>query len=309
MANSHTTTEMIAALQRKISMPISQATFTNQDIIDFLDDEMRSTIVPIIMDTREEFFIAYEDFTLSDDSNIVQIPTKAIGERLRDVVIIDGSNEEYITNVPRLSLEQIAASGVRGRGSYNYGTYGFLVEANSIKLYPTNGWTGDTIRLYYFRRPGKLVPVGDTGKITAINGSIVSVDNVPATWAVNDEVDVICGSQPFGTVGTELTITNIANLDLTLDDVTGLTIGDYVCEVNQSPIAQVPIEAHDLLVQSAKVQILEALDDERNWKTSVKKYDIMLTNFIKTITPRVDGQPKKIISRNNLFELSRSRGI
>jgi len=54
-------------------------------------------------------------------------------------------------------------------------------------------------------------------------------------------------------------------------------------------------------MQSAKIQILASLDDERNRDIAVQKYTQMETALRDTLTPRVDGQYKKIVSRNPLF--------
>ena len=192
---SHTTTDLINNIKRRTAIPISQATFTEADIVDYLNDELESIIAPMVMNLREEFFVTYTDFAISNGTIAFDIPSNAIGQRLRDVMLVDISgNSVQFTNIPRLSFEQISAVSVRGSSAGNLNLWGFYLEGNQVKLYPTTGWDNETLRLYYFKKPGTLVPVDQTGKITAIDTgtSILSLDSVPSSWLTSTIVDGIC---------------------------------------------------------------------------------------------------------------------
>ena len=309
---SHLTNDLLEDLKRITAIPVSQATFTDQILVDFLNDELLSTITPILMDVREEFFIDHVDYDVNTYGTTLSIPSNTIGEKLRDVVMVaNAGGDESYTNLPRLSLEQLSATFSQGNGSRFFSNSGFIVEGNKIKLYPVEGWSNETIRLYFYRRPGELILVNEAANITAVDTglSTVTVNVVPSGWAINKVVDIIESIQPFGTHASELTITNIVGQTITLDSVDNIVVGDYVAPTGQAPLAQIPKEAQRLLVQSTKVQILESLDDDSNWTLAKEKYDTMLTNFLKAVTNRVDGQPKKIISRNNIFNASRGHRI
>jgi len=297
MSTHYTTTELVASLKRRLSIPTSQATYTEQDLVDYLNDELEGTIVPLISSIREEFFVSSSDFSVTNTLSEFDIPSNAVGQRLRDVVLVDNVNgDEQLTNLPRLTLEQIASF----YGTANNSIWGFNIEGNTVKLYPIQGWGTETLRLYYFRRPNKLVLVNQTGKITAINGSIVTVDSVPASWTTSTVVDVIGQNQPFA--ATEgLTISLISGSDLTLSSVTGLAIGDYVSQTGESPIAQIPSEANQLLIQAVKVEVSDSMGDEEMIASAWRKYKQLQIHLMKALTPRVDGQVKKIVSKGSTF--------
>ncbi|MDB4786318.1 hypothetical protein OAG36_01140 [bacterium] len=306
--SSHLTDDLIESLKRITAIPVSQATFTDDILVDFLNDELISTITPILMDIREEFMIDYVDYDLSSVGTTLTIPSNTVGERLRDVVMVTTATngDESYTNLPKLSIESLSSAFNEGS---NISNSGFIIQGNTVKLYPQSGWGDVTVRLYYYRRPNDLCLVADAAKITQITpGTLTATVNVvPSSWVIGTELDSIQDNQPFGTTNTALEITNIAGQNIVLDSVDGLVVGDYLSLTGTAPLAQVPKEAQRLLVQSTKVQILESLDDDKNHKLAKAKYDSLLTDFLKAVTNRVEGQPKKIVSKNNIFNATRAR--
>lgn len=311
MAKNYTVDALIASLKRRTSIPISQQTFTDDDLVEYLNDEMESTVVPILMDYREEYFVDYEDFDFDNTKPaIFPIPKRAVGEKLRDVVIVSvaSNGDETLTNLPYLTTEQISNVGtyagvsVSGSGT-GFANQGFLIQGSNVRLYPQNGWGNSTLRLYYYTRPGRLVRTIQAGKITAINTitNTVTVDNALAEWVDGFIVAQVNGEQPFDYHKKDVAINTISGYNITFDDVSQLSIGDYICNPDESVFPQIPIEAHNLLLQAAKIVLLEAIDDDKNLKQAIEKYKAMEINYIKTASPRVDGQPKKVVSRNSVF--------
>ena len=52
-----TTDDLISAVKRKISFPISQNTFSEEDIIQFANEEMFIAQVPSVLQYHEEYFV------------------------------------------------------------------------------------------------------------------------------------------------------------------------------------------------------------------------------------------------------------
>lgn len=256
------------------------------------------------MDTREEYFVEYTDFTIENDVIAsFDIPVRAVGERLRDVVLVTTSgDQETLTNLPRLSLEQLSEA----EGKSSTGLVGFHLQGNKVHIHPQVGNGEGTLRMYYFRRPGQLVLEAGAGEITAINTitDVVTVNNVLGEWVNGYSVATVNPNQPFNYINQDDTIVNISGYDITLADVSELSIGDFVCNVDETVVPQVPVEAHNLLLQAAKVVLLEATDDDKNIKLAQAKYEQLERSFVKTITPRVDGQGKKVVSNNAVFRPS-----
>ena len=82
-----------------------------------------------------------------------------------------------------------------------------------------------------------------------------------------------------------------------------LAAGMYLCESSESPIPQVPYEAHAIIAQLGAVKALEAMDD-KNLKTAKSKADQMLSDFRDLISPRVDDSGEKVVNRGGIFDAS-----
>src|SRR5271165_4150777 len=81
----YTSDDIISSIQRKISFPISQNTFTNSDILQFANEEMLIAQVPSVMRYHEEYFVANLSVPLIQNVSRYEIPNRAIGMKLRDI--------------------------------------------------------------------------------------------------------------------------------------------------------------------------------------------------------------------------------
>lgn len=63
----------------------------DKDIIDLCTNEMHNYLVPEIMSVREDYFVKFNDYSVSDyranESLSIPIPYDAVGSKLRDVNI------------------------------------------------------------------------------------------------------------------------------------------------------------------------------------------------------------------------------
>src|SRR5690348_4097049 len=80
---------LIEAVKRNIAFPIAQATFSEEDILRFADEEMFLEQVPSIMQYHEEYFVFNEEVPLVANQTRYPIPKRAIGMKLRDLFYKD----------------------------------------------------------------------------------------------------------------------------------------------------------------------------------------------------------------------------
>jgi len=52
------------------------------------------------------------------------------------------------------------------------------------------------------------------------------------------------------------------------------------------------------LAQRGAIKILESLGDTQNLQIAERRYQDMAVDFARTVSPRIDGTPKKIVNRN-----------
>jgi hypothetical protein len=149
------------------------------DILRHINEALRWKIVPIIIQTREEY-LAHTIRTDVAGQTRFRIPNRAIGNRLRDVIWIDSQGNRSLWVNP-IAREDLALFNGRGSGE----PAGYFLEGNYIQLVPTGGAYSGSLELSFFMRPSALVAVEETRKVAEVDtssGGITVDEAVPAGW-------------------------------------------------------------------------------------------------------------------------------
>lgn len=291
--NRYTTTYLIESLKRRGMLLSSAEALTDADFLAFADEELQSYVVPLLMSVREEYLVFHKDVTVVAGTAAYAIPERAIGGKLRNVLLSDGNG---FTPVSRQEPEQtdgaISSSGPDG----------YRLESNSVVLSPIPA-AGETLRLQHFRRPSRLVPVTEAGLITEIDRDTgVITCNIPDGFVLSELFDFVKGKSGFECLAIDLTATDVDDdpLGITFDpeDIpASLEVGDFVTLAQESPIPQIPVELHPLLAQRVVVRALEANGDPKVGKAE-ETADRMRQQALLLLTPRAEGSSRYVINRN-----------
>lgn len=297
MSVDYTTTALIANLKRRASIPASQALFNEATMLEFLSDEMLSLLVPQVMSVREKYFETFTDYTLVSGTDTYIVPRRAIGGKVANFTFVDANGEELPCE--RLSTKDVEYTSTLDGGHLS----GALIRGNHIHMLPDAAtFVPLSLRVYYYRRPNRLVKESQAGKVTAIVGSVVTLNNTPTSWTTSTTFDAIKGSPGFETLADDSTINTLSGNDLTFDTVpTGLAVGDWIAESGESPVPQIPYELHATLAQMGATKVLEALGDQAGLQAGQAKQQIQEKNALTLLTPRVEDKPKKLVSRKGLW--------
>lgn len=189
-----TSQDLIASVKRKISFPVSQNTFTDQDILAFANEEMAISQVPSVMEFHEEYFVFVEEIPLVQGTSRYAIPERALGMKLRDVKYKDVNGNWF--DMHRVAPEDKAFFQRNIGTSETLSKY--YIEGNDVVLLPTLVIT-DAVSLlfYYFLRPNQLVPNARASIIKSFVNDITVIDS--AIVAGNT---VTIGDQVFTAVTT-----------------------------------------------------------------------------------------------------------
>lgn len=227
MAKSYfTSSDVIAAVKRKITFPTSQDTFTDTDILAFANDELMVSQVPSILEYHEEYFVTKLLEGGSTSTPLVAsrsrypIPGRAIGLRLRNIFYEDTGGNLF--ELSRISPDEQAF--FQADLGTSVGVNRFYLEGNDVILVPTIGSSpsGNIIMSYYLR-PNQLVEndraailTGFSKTITIDYASVVAGDTV----TIDDEVFTAVAAAPstdefvIGASGSD-TASNLANAIVT----------------------------------------------------------------------------------------------
>ena len=301
MLPQYATAELIENIKRRCSVPTSQLTFTDEAFVALANDELQGEVVPLIMSTREEYFVEEIDIPSPSDG-VIAIPSGAVGAKLRSVCYVQQSNPLVLINLPRIDLDVVA-----GVGFFNFNTLaGFYVQGNNLILYPnTSVPTNTTIRLYFYRRTLVLADDANYGQVVSIdeNTNTVVLSFVPYGWAAGTEVNSVSSEPNFATTCSLATIQSVSSPSVVLDTVEGIEVGDYIAPYGYSAVPQVPVEAHAYLAQLTAVKVLESLGDREGMQAAQAKADKLRENLLVMISQRVDGSVKKIMQPDGGFRL------
>ncbi len=296
MLPQYDNTELIANIKRRCSVPTSQLTFTTSDIVKIANDVLQDEVVPLLMSTREEYFVEYYDATVTAD-RVIPIPANAVGAKLRSVCFVQQSSPVVLLNLPRIDLDVVAGLG----SSSAVGVTGFYVQGNNLILYPaTSVPVGTIVRLYFYRRTLVLADEESYGRIESIDTgtNTVVLDFVPYDWEIGTEINAVSSLPSFKTTNALMAASAVSSPSIILDNVTDLSVGDYLSITGYSAIAQIPVEAHGYLAQLTAVKLLEGLGDRPGMEVAQLKATDLKEKLLIMISQRVDGSVKKVMHPN-----------
>jgi hypothetical protein len=149
-----TSDDLIAAIKRKISFPLSQRTFSENDVLLFANEEMMISQVPSVLSFHEEYYVMTVKVPMRSNVNRYAIPDRAIGMKLRNIFWLDSEDNYY--EMTRVQSEDKAFF------SYNSGNntaiQKFYLENNDVVLCPKVGENpSGALQMEFFVRPNQLV--------------------------------------------------------------------------------------------------------------------------------------------------------
>lgn len=302
MKPQYNTEELIKTIKRACAVPTSQLTYTDEDWTALANDMLQTKVVPLVMSTREEYFVTFED-VFSPADGVIPFPKQAVGSKLRTVAYISQQNPLILINLPRIDLDVVA-----GVGFYNIWTLaGFYIQGENIVLYPnTSVPTNTPIRLYYYKRTLYLAAPDQYGRVVEVDPltGTITLDYLPLTWQVGDTLNSVSSEPNFTVTNPLMTVSALSSPTIIVDNVEGISVGDYISQEGYSAIPQVPIEAMNYLAQLTAVIALEGLGDREGMAAAEKVAESLKESLLVMISNRVDGSPKKVINPSGGLRVS-----
>jgi hypothetical protein len=194
---------LIKTIRRRAFIPESQDTFSEDDFLEIATEEVNIGLIPLVMKMHEEHIIYFEDVELQLDVLKYPIPSRAHGNKLRDVFLID--NNGNLFDMARYSLGEIA--DFKNTTSY-VSNRGFYLENNNVCLVNFEVGQNHKLRMYFYMRPNKLVGVARGATASTLT-----------TQFEQDYISPKAGSASAISADTKAVISSAAH---------GLTSGDHV---------------------------------------------------------------------------------
>jgi hypothetical protein len=298
---SYLTSDLLTTIKTKALIPTNQVTFTDTNLLTIANEELQSAIVPMIMAVREEYFVTYKDTTIADNTGVA-VPARAIGAILRDITIVNGTQEFSIPLVPAEEAPEMSATFYPSGGPV-----AAFLRGNKVFLAPPTGTTG-SLRLYYFERPNNLVLTTAVGRIDGINllTNTITLNQVPTAFTLTTSFDFIMAQPTFDLLAKDQIPTQVSGVNFTFASLpSNMVVGDYLCLAGESIVPQIPVEYHPVLAQRVVVRVLEALGDVNGTSIAKAKLQELEKYAQDLISPRVQGEAKKISNKRGVLNKGR----
>ena len=291
---------LCATVNLRMLNPNSQNTYQLADIANLMNQDMSMGIVPAMKSAGQDYFVMNYDVPIVQGVSSYTMPPRAVGNALRDVVLLDASGNE-------IALNNLEREYVKVQFPFSFvpciWSFGQYVTANEINLYNTlvQSYTQYTLRFIVERRPGALTLSTNCGKISSITGNVLGLSYVDPTWTTGTTFDIINQLPPFQSIGDSLTITNISGFNVTFSNVpAGAAVGMWVCPAMLSCIPQIPYEFFPLLTEMTVATLSEGLDMSQILAAANAKVANWAANAKQMVRPRVTGSPKVIMNKDSI---------
>jgi len=243
-----TTEDLIRRVKNLETIPDSGAAYSDDVLLEYLDQSMKGYIVPAIESTVEEHFVVTIDTQMpeqppyagtappTDVGNALTIPGTSTGLRLRDVYVIGNQGAFY--NLPRLTPSQAAAqsygspwgAGVPPMNNTQF-IGGFYLQGNQVQIYPYGLASGKLVRLTFQRAPADLCLTTAAGQVVSVAGDVITIDKIlqwkgiaQSSALLATHVNAISGLSPHEYVKNPLVPVTVYTSYTPLDDVIPLSI-------------------------------------------------------------------------------------
>jgi hypothetical protein len=289
--------ETISGLKRRANIPTSSESWTAADFRAYANDSMRGYILPLLRRLSEEFFVTTLDTTVTSGTAAYRISYRALGEALRDVQFSDGAGG--YRSLHRIEPHQGSSYLAQAGGLADR----YYLQDDKVVLLPTPASSTDVLRVKAMVRPNKLVATSGVYKVTVVGATTLTVTpldtsvtaNAATTLGASPTIDIIKGQPGFRHIALDLSATISTNT--VTCTTTGVSVGDYVCTAEESPVAQIPAELHPLLAQDIACAVLRASNSpslgpaeaERNRLESIA---------MGLFSPRTENQPRYVTNRH-----------
>jgi hypothetical protein len=197
-----TSDDLADAIRECAAIP-DAGTVTDAEIFRVADREIQTRFVPFMRQVREGYGLTYTSQTLTVGTADYRIPSDAQGGTIQSLVYVDSSGNER--NLTRLTIQDDQ------EWSTNGSVRGYALYGNKIRLFPAPD-TADTLRIWYYRRPSKLVALSGAAEIVSIDDAVASI-TYDGYLAVNsfygEPLDIVQANPPFDLIvdGVDATLT------------------------------------------------------------------------------------------------------
>jgi hypothetical protein len=298
--------DLLTALARNSFLPTAQGNFSPTQLLAIADEHIQMAFVPLLMSVREGYFREYLDQLYVDNQSDYTIPTYAMYGRLESVQYVSLAGTSSAAVLPlqlvRIEIEtlgDVLPSLTTGRPRF------FTLNSHAVTLYPTPvGVSLDAIRMYFDRRPGKLIVKASAAQVLSVNtgtGVVTYTGAPPSGFTSSSKQDFYRGQSPYQLL-TQSTATAQTGSTQTFPVAAAklLSAGDWVCPLDQTVFLPYPEEMLPFHVDMCIRSLARTQQDSALYQAQVAEIKARAMEALTMSGNRMPGNPKRIRLTNPL---------
>jgi hypothetical protein len=278
---------LVTKVTSKASLP--EGRYTSTEILDAVYRTLLTELVPIVKQVNQEYYVVNTTSATVAQTYAYSLPDRCMGRALREVKRVK-SGKRHDLPIGSLEYEDPQFEGDPRK---------CWIEGDQLIVWPTPSDATNSLLIWFYRRPSILVPNDEGFIITNIDTgtNIVTVTGTPG-FDSTQLIDVISDLGDFTIREEDQAFTDLTASAFTFATLpTNMKVGDYICKAGESIYAQLPVEAHEILVELTAANLMFEMGDAENGARARADGERLAQAYLSTIANRIVGAPKAFTSR------------
>lgn len=290
----YTTDNLLSEFKRQANIPSYDKTYSDSELLNIINSELLSEVMVFILSLTENYFVeTYETPVVNGQSNY-RLPDRAMGQKVKDVFLKDSTGQKYpLDLINEEDIPYFNTSYTDSDPRYCY------LENNDVVLYKTPSQSVKTLVIKYFKAPSEIVASTRYAKITDVNEGTKTITfaSKPSVFTDDDEYDIVKNKNGYENEKMDLTVASSTSTTITFNEsISGVAVNDWVCLAKESPIAQLPNEAHELLIFCAAVRFMEGQENSEGLEIALRKKQSLEKRLETLFNNRITNKRNKLRS-------------
>lgn len=311
-----TADELVTAVNRRCGWasthgPLADSTGSETHVAALLaiaGEELVGDSYPLVMATAGDYYVTLKDWSVVAGQRRYRLP-KLHHNAIKDVVWVDADGNER-------PLATIDPEDVPGHYVVTVGTAeccSYYLEGDYLCLSPVPQQAVGSLRLKYYRQPGRLVLTtsNSVAPVTDFVYGSGSATEALVSWTTgqlnpdNQVCDIVGGGNAHAALVVDATMSSfIGDVSLfTWPENPLVAAGDYLVLSGYSPVVQLPDHMQPYFIRRVAGACLMVVKEYDAAAAELREASALYEKAQSTSRPRNAAEPRTIITRNSPLRL------
>lgn len=299
------TSKFMAAVIRDAKIPAGSSYRDAETLLGLASDEMEALVVPELIKVTGDHLMAYQDVGVVTGKTRYRFPPRSIRpERLQIV-----NSEGRLLGKLHLASGDLVDEVLAGRCPPG-DALGYWVPENNhaVVVFRTtvDSSTGRQLRIYYRKQPNRLISTESCWRMVGVDTTnrmatyaAINADEDPGDVSEGIQYDLVKATPVFEAFAEDATPTAVdtilSSVTLLDTDMTEAEDGDFIAPASYTPVPQLPVAFHGVLVAYTVARVLREMGNQAGADAAFASAQVKLNTALTTITP-IGGESETTVN-------------